>query len=187
MDLGFTLAVAITALLMVSCRDRPREASLPDHPMPDTVPAHRLAPLDSALAVPGIVVEYHWEAPHTVAAPGSTLRFTHPATRQEVRLFDTVAFDLDGVAAARLQPAGRGSMVVLELTPQGAERLLHTTSWHAGERLGVLVNGHLVTLATVRGPFTNMLPVLDLVPNEQAQAVADRINAGLRDTRPDST
>jgi hypothetical protein len=34
----------------------------------------------------------------------------------------------------------------------------------------VLVNGRLVALATVRTALSNLLPVVDLVPTDQAQA-----------------
>jgi hypothetical protein len=168
---------ALFLLLSLACeREQPA-----NRPLPDTFPAQRSAILDSALAVSGLTVEYHWEAPDTAVAGAAASPYVHPHSREPLNLFDTVSFDLDGVAAARVAPAGAGATVTLEITLAAGERLLHTTTWHEGERIGVLVNGRLVTVATVRSPLTNMLPVVDLVPRDQAEALAERINARIRE------
>jgi len=183
---GARLAWAGAIAVALACGrsgDRPEA----ERPLPDSLPVVRLTALDSALARPGITVEYHWEAPDT-AVPGlEVTSYAHPATGLEIRLADTVAFDLDGVVAAEVRPAGPGHMVVLRTSMPGGERLLHVTTWHQRERIGVVVNGHLVTLAVVRTPLTNMLPVIDgPIPLDQARVLSERINERLRAQSADS-
>jgi len=178
----FALVAALAALL--ACRGQERAPSIAQRPLPDSFPVHRHIILDSALATPGITVQYHWEAPDSAGPALPVSQYHDPWTGAAVTLVDTVAFDLEGAAAARVSPAGAGSMVVLQLSRAGGERLLHTTGWHAGERVGVVVNGYLVTLAMVRTPLSNMLPVVDPIPTDQAQRLADRINVQLQPTTP---
>jgi hypothetical protein len=69
---------------------------------------------------------------------------------------------------------------VLHLTFEGAQQLLRTTTEHQGQRIGVLVNHHLVTVAAVRSAMTDMLPVVAEVLPEQASALAARIRTALQ-------
>jgi hypothetical protein len=175
------LAPVVTACFVAAAAcSRGGDRAERERPLPDTLPVRRFEALDSALAVDGITVEYHWEAPDT-APPGLAVsRYASPVPQAEIALLDSVAFDLTGAVEAVVSPAGPGAFVALRTSTAGGERLLHTTTWHEGERIGVVVNGHLMTVATVRNPLTNMLPVTDIVPTDQARALAERVNHRLR-------
>jgi len=176
--LGTHLALATALAGALACGHAgPRAAA--ERPLPDTLPVYRAAALDSALALIGITVEYHWEAPDTLVPGLAVASYPHPATGFEVRLVDSVAFDLTGVVTALAQTAEPGWWVTLRTNTAGGEQLLRTTTRHQGERIGVLVNGYLVTLATVNSPLTDMLPVTDIVPPDQAEVLAERINRRL--------
>lgn len=138
-----------------------------------------LAVLDTALMDRGLTVEYRWEARDTTAAQQSLPVFSHPTNIEHLLLSDSIAFDLSGAVAVRVRLDGEAAFVVLELSEAGMERLVQTTASHAGERIGVLVNGRLVTVAGVQSAMWNMLPVVTGVPLEQAEALAGRINAVL--------
>jgi len=175
---GTHLALATALVGALACSHAGRRAGA-ERPLPDSLPVYRVAALDSALALIGITVEYHWEAPATTVPGLAVTSHAHPATGFEVRLVDSVAFDLTGTVTALAQTSGPGSWVTLRTSATGGEQLLRTTTAHQGRRIGVLVNGYLVTLATVSSPLTDMVPVTDIVPPDQAEMLAERINRRL--------
>jgi hypothetical protein len=165
----------VTALACADQREQPNTGALT--PVQDTRPVRRLAALDSALAVPGIAVEYHWEASDTSGSGQPSAKYVDPESGQEITLLDSIAFSLAGAAGAVADSSGPAYSVSLRTSPTGREQLIATTTARQGDRIGVLVNGRMVTLAFVQSPLMTMLPVVARVPQEQARALADRINS----------
>ncbi len=169
-----TASTALAMTLLVACGRGSAEnannraaATLP----PPTVSAA----LQAALAVPGITLELRWILDGGARSADTT--YADPGTGERLALDDSVALDLDHVSEAIVNEDAFGATVALELTDAGAQQMLSTTTRHQGERIGVVLNGHLVTVATVRTPLFSMLPVVDGIPLAEAREIKDRINA----------
>ena len=169
-----TVSTALAMTLLVACgrgsaeNENNRAAATPP---PPTVSAA----LQAALAVPGITLELRWILDG--AARGADTTYADPRTGERLALDDSVALHLDHVSEAIVNEDAFGATVALELTDAGAQQMLSTTTRHQGERIGVVLNGHLVTVATVRTPLVSMLPVVDGIPLAEAREIKDRINA----------
>jgi len=164
-------ALFVVAGVAAGWRPAPARAQTP------TVGPRRNPALESALATRGISVECRWALAGRPAAGQPPYR--DPSTGAPLALSDTVAFDLTGVTGVLVSGSPAGSSVALRLSMLGAQRLLRTTTAHQGQRIAVLINRRVVSVALVGGPLSGMLPVATGLPADQADALAGRIRSGI--------
>ena len=163
------LPMAITAALVAAPGVARAQDSIPE-------PRHSRA-LDAALSVRGLSLEYRWVLSERAPDPESPYR--DPSTGMPLALNDTVAIDLTGAEGVRVNGGPFGSTVALRLSELGARRLLRTTTEHQGQRIAVLINRRVVTVAQIMTPLVGLLPVASNLPAAQAADLADRLKAAI--------
>lgn len=175
-------AATLLLLLAVGCDpgdERSDERARDMAPPPLTLEVDRLAPLDSALAQPGLTLTYHWEAADSMRGKVSVTAYPDPRMPGTITLLDSIALDLSSVERSSLGSHGNTASVSVRLKRDAMPDLLRTTTWHQGEQIGVVLNGRLIGIATVKTPFASTFPVVTDIPPAQALELAERIEAVL--------
>jgi hypothetical protein len=128
-----------------------------------------------ALRRPGVSIVYHWISRPASANGAHVLSETE--RREGVAIDSALPVSRADVGRASAFPTGPGrSVVVLQLEPSAQSKLLAATTDREGREVGALLNGVLVTSATVRGPLYDYLPLTADLPTGLADSVAHRIN-----------
>jgi hypothetical protein len=138
--------------------------------------------LQRALARPGITVEYRWLRSPGDSVNQSGVRFVDPWTNEPVSLAHTSFLDLTGVRSAEVRRTGDGALVMLQLTDSAGQKALVETDAHMGQKVGVLLNGELVTVATITNPMPLWMPLITDIPATTATDIGRRI-MGARDKK----
>jgi len=174
------MQVAIRRTIGIGCAAVVAVASLPHASRAQNVPpAQESALLDSALAVPGLRIEYRWVQPTTVPPRDRGQAYRDPISGGTVTLAKDAAFDLSVAVGVLARNGPGGVSVMLRLSVAGADSLLKVTTGHQQQDIGVVINGRLVSIATVATPLGGPLPVMtDLVP-AQARVLMDRIRSAI--------
>jgi preprotein translocase subunit SecD len=105
-----------------------------------------------------------------------TFAATVKGSQKKVHLHYTTLIANGDVADARVVETGGRYDVVVTLTPDGAEKIADATSRHVGRPLGIILDGELVAVLTVRKALGREVGIsAGLTP-----ADATRIVAGLK-------
>lgn len=125
-------------------------------------------------------LEYRWIAP-TAPGAGAPAQYTDPTSGEPLVLSDSVIIDISDIDSswvtrdvAGLAEFGGWSLAV-KLTASGAAKVGASTATRVGQRLAVVIDGRIVTVATVNSALGSVLPVAQL-PQAVADSLTRRIN-----------
>jgi preprotein translocase subunit SecD len=118
--------------------------------------------------------------------PGKGLmEATFEPTGEVFYLHSENLIDPSDIAAAKAMTWQGRQVVDLSFNETGKEKLARITSEHIGERIGILVDGRLVSAPTINAPILEgRAMIAGYFTEEQAHHMAAGIQAGLPSGRP---
>lgn len=152
-----------------------------------SIPRPTPATITSQMAVTPAIdfIQYRWV--NGAGGGGGVQEYVDPASGQALTLGDSVILDIAAIDSAWVTSHVRGSDtaagVSLSLTPSGAGTLGAETATHLGQRLAVVVDDRIVTVATVGSRLRNTIPLVTDATPAEAQALADRVNRAVDQLR----
>jgi preprotein translocase subunit SecD len=110
---------------------------------------------------------------------------TFELTGETFYLHDQVLIDNTDITAAKAITWQGRQVVDLNFSETGKEKLAQMTSEHITERVGMLVDGRLVSAPTINAPILEGRAMIDgNFTEEQARHIAAGIRASLPSVRP---
>ncbi|MCR4339848.1 MAG: M56 family metallopeptidase [Gemmatimonadaceae bacterium] len=130
-------------------------------------------------------IQYRWVG---AAGDGAAQGYVDPASGQPLTLGDSVILDIAAIDSAWVTSHVRGpdttAGVAISLTASGAGTFGAETATHLGQRLAVVVDDRVVTVATVTSRLRNIVPLITDATPAEAHALATRVNRAIDQLRP---
>lgn len=130
-------------------------------------------------------IQYRWVSG---AGSGGVQGYVDPASGQALTLGDSVILDIAAIDSAWVTSHVRGldttTGVTISLTPSGAGAFGAETATHLGQRLAVVVDDRVVTMATVTSRLRNIVPLVTDATPAEANVLATRVNRAVDQLRP---
>ncbi|MEO7646824.1 MAG: M56 family metallopeptidase, partial [Gemmatimonadaceae bacterium] len=152
-----------------------------------TIPRPTPAGITAQTAVTPAIdfIQYRWVS---ATGDGAAQGYVDPASGQALTLGDSMVVDIAAIDSAWVTSHVRGpdatAGVTISLTPSGAGTLGAETATHLGQRLAVVVDDRVLTVATVGSRFRNTIPLVTDATPAAAYALAARVNRAVDQLRP---
>jgi hypothetical protein len=122
-------------------------------------------------------LQYRW----VDTSARSPRKYVNPRGGEALALADSVVLSLRDVARAESRSSGGGgrSIVVLNLNASARDAFAAATGRHVGQRIAVLIDDRIVTVAKIESAITSIVPVVDGMRPPAADSLVVRINRAL--------
>jgi preprotein translocase subunit SecD len=140
--------------------------------------------IKAALAKPGAKLEYRLVTAESRGKTKPRGAIRDSSSRKWLTLSDTVLVRLADADSLGIRFDQTGGFITFRPTFAAADRMLHATTRHVGQRMAILLNGTLVTAPGIAGPWAGRWGVAAGTDSATGLALLQRLQTALVKDRP---